>query len=124
MTPQLAKHCAEIKTNKDSTVTLTGMMFRFDKDYIAPELARMVREATEGREYDTGMVRAAIVRALEGDAFEAFRCRTPWPVRIIMPCGFEVQYDSYTIPTERVMCPCGDPNHILLDVVVEDGPLG
>lgn len=119
----LEKHSAVI-TTKDGAVTLTGVLFRFNKEYIEPELARMVREATEGREYDSDMVRAAMVKALEEAALAGFRSRYPWPVSIGLPCGFEVRYDRATIPTERVMCPCGNPNHILLDVVVEDGNLG
>ncbi len=44
---------------------------------------------------------------------------TPWPFTIAMGCGESIVYDQNTFPAQRVMCPCGDPNHILVDVVVE-----
>jgi hypothetical protein len=106
--------------------TETGVRISVNKEFIEPELTRIVRETTEGRPYDSEVLKEKLAQLIEDAALTQFgvRCANPWPISISLSCGKEVRFNRDELPTERVMCPCGDPNHILVDVVVEDGPLG
>jgi hypothetical protein len=52
---------------------------------------------------------------------EAARALT-YPVRLVMPCGAELNYDSAAdVPLVDMPCPCGDASHWLIKVkVVEE----
>ena len=38
-----------------------------------------------------------------------------FPLKVIMPCGNEVEYDRETFPEYTVFCPCGDPEHKIVE---------
>jgi len=40
-----------------------------------------------------------------------------WPMEFIMPCGEKALFrDLSEFPTETLMCPCGDENHVIVDM--------
>jgi len=43
-----------------------------------------------------------------------------WPLEVIMPCGEVILFMSRDdSPEETLMCPCGDDNHVVVDIGVE-----
>ena len=38
-----------------------------------------------------------------------------FPLTVIMPCGNKIKYDKETFPNKTALCPCGDPEHKIIE---------
>lgn len=58
----------------------------------------------------------AVLDVMEDGVRDKYGC-DPWPLTITMPCGTVTTFETRSdVPMETVMCPCGDPNHVVLKI--------